>query len=280
MSKVYFPGCGFGFWYLLGIFLKNKKIIEENNMIISGSSAGSIICFTSLLKPEYLNIEFLVSISEKVKNDLSCVYLNIYEYIHKYYQYSIPYFDYENLEAKLSRIRIQLTKVSFNFFMIPQFTKLIVTPRNLNHLKELVIASCQIPFYSRSKDHLIFRKVDNILAIDGSFIDILDNLYGNFKEDYDIHIKVDIKTILQIPKKEDCLKMFYRGIMELKNNIYKTIINYNNIVPKLNLILQNNQSFSNIIDNFKSPPINKIFLLQNQDLQNKDEDNQHTDQKN
>ena len=45
MYNIYFPPCGFGFWYELGILNSNKY----DNYNLYGSSAGSLICLLSLL---------------------------------------------------------------------------------------------------------------------------------------------------------------------------------------------------------------------------------------
>lgn len=52
MTKtIYFPACGFGFWYLLGKYSHIHN--ETSNHILIGSSAGSLICFCSLIDRKY-----------------------------------------------------------------------------------------------------------------------------------------------------------------------------------------------------------------------------------
>jgi len=58
VKKYYFPPIGFGFWFQLGVL----NSIKNNNYIIYGSSAGSIICLMNILKPEDRKLEKNINI--------------------------------------------------------------------------------------------------------------------------------------------------------------------------------------------------------------------------
>ena len=80
MYNVYFPACGFGFWYELGIL--NSKDYENYN--IYGSSSGSLICLLFLLDKEEREIKKILEeciYIENIINSKNIVSkLNLYNY--------------------------------------------------------------------------------------------------------------------------------------------------------------------------------------------------------
>lgn len=199
MLSYYFPGGGFGFWYLLGIYIKIREITPNSNSYkLVGCSAGSLICLVSLLKEEYINFDFLLFIYKQSTKEQGRI-LNIYMLIHKLCEVVKDYIDYEKLSLNLQNLRIHITEINFFLGCIPKLKKKIAIPIDLEDLKYLILASCQIPILGRSQNHCFFIEIHNKLYIDGMFsenqlneedciqkIDSWGHLSLNFPSDYQI----------------------------------------------------------------------------------------------
>ena len=169
MSTLYFPGGGFGFWYLLGIYLKKREQQNENiKYQLVGCSAGSLICLVSLLKEEYINFYFIFEIYHQAINNQKGI-VNTYCLLDSLFILIEDYLDYEKLSLNLQNLAIHITEVNFICGCLPHFRKKIIQPENLSHLKKLCLSSCQIPFFGRSPDHCCFLLLDNKLVLDGMF---------------------------------------------------------------------------------------------------------------
>ena len=66
MLKVHLPGCGFGFWYIYGIFHNLKLYKPQEELTLSGKSGGAVVCFLSLLKEEHQDFKFLLEQGEQM----------------------------------------------------------------------------------------------------------------------------------------------------------------------------------------------------------------------
>ncbi len=67
--QIYFPACGFGFWYLLGKYERMKHDKNSNNLI--GSSGGSLICVCSLIDKKYPLYDTAMDCAKKVFDEYS-----------------------------------------------------------------------------------------------------------------------------------------------------------------------------------------------------------------
>jgi hypothetical protein len=167
MKKYYFPPVGFGFWYQFGVLNK----IKNKNYQIYGSSAGSIICLINILKPkdrELRNIIFIISkIRSKYKYNV-----NLYNYILDFIKQVfiiIQYYDDKYILNKLDNTFIEVSQIH-TFYNLPyKISSSFIKPKNLLHLKDLVIASCFVPFATIYNYNPLFYKIDNKFYFDGFF---------------------------------------------------------------------------------------------------------------
>ena len=182
MNKYYFPPCGFGFWYQLGVL---KNISLENSKIY-GSSAGSLICLASLLKEDDREFNKLLKICLKIQEDINnknfFSKFNMYNYVDQFSNKMLKIINtYPNnkIEKKLSNISIEVTRINW-YYIFPYFTKEIITPKNLVELKTLIIGSCYIPLISYCNNPFYFN-IDNKMYIDGYFSNLFysKNKYVN-----------------------------------------------------------------------------------------------------
>lgn len=161
MKKLYFPPSGFGFWYQLGVFNR----IYESNDIILGCSSGSLICLISILNKEDRNFERMSEIALKIqKEKLKYINLHVYvsEFINSIFEI-INTYDDNYIKKKLSKIGIIIS--TLNYYSL---VKKIITPDNLHHLRDCIIASCYIPIISRHKN-LFYYQFSGMYCIDGAF---------------------------------------------------------------------------------------------------------------
>jgi len=161
-KSYYFPPCGFGFWYQLGVFDQ----IKNDDNILYGSSAGSLICLISLLKDEDYDLLNLINLAKQVKDNNS---FNLYKYTNQFVSEIIKIissYDDDYINKKLDNINIEITLIKF--YIIPYFQSVYVKPKDLNHLKNLIIASCYVPFISYH-ENLFYYKYENMYIIDGFF---------------------------------------------------------------------------------------------------------------
>lgn len=176
MNKYYFPASGFGFWYQLGVL---EKIYNED-IEIHGCSSGSIICLMSLLKDEDRKFTVVGEIADKIRK--SRFSINIYYYLDELFKKElevIKNYDEEFVKKRLSKINIEMCQVKFNYF-IPYFKKIIGKPKNLQELRDFVISSCYVPFFSYHNNPFYF-KINNSIYIDGFFASFSNN-NNNFKK--------------------------------------------------------------------------------------------------
>jgi hypothetical protein len=111
METIYFPACGFGFWYLLG---KYERIREnQSQYILSGSSAGSLICLCSLL--DFGNDDNFTENVARVASDTldecrkQSYFLNYHNMNNIFISKLIAYIG-KDYQQQITRLRIQTTK--------------------------------------------------------------------------------------------------------------------------------------------------------------------------
>lgn len=199
MTKLYFPGGGFGFWYLLGVYMKLRDT-EPNfkNYQLIGCSAGSLICLVSLLKKEYINFNFCVSLYEEARNHQKGI-INTYVLINSLFNLTVDYIDYENLSLNLSNLYIHTTEITFFWGCLPCVKKNIEQAVNLEYFRQLCLSSCQLPFFGRSTDHCCFINLNNKLLFDGMFSETqLEEQEYDQKLDASSHLSLNFPSIIQI----------------------------------------------------------------------------------
>ncbi len=83
IKKYYFPPCGFGFWYQLGVL----ESIKDSEYKLYGSSAGSLICLVSLLDSDE-KVNYLLNKALMIKqliNKRGIIQIfNIYNYVSEF----------------------------------------------------------------------------------------------------------------------------------------------------------------------------------------------------
>ena len=199
MTKLYFPGGGFGFWYLLGIYMKLRDTLPNfRNYQLIGCSAGSLICLVSLLKEEYINLEFFVFLYQQAREEQSGM-LNTYDLINSLFNLTVDYIDYENLSLNLSNLYIHTTEITFFWGCLPCVKKNIEQAVNLEYFRQLCLSSCQLPFFGRSTDHCCFINLNNKLLFDGMFSETqLEEQEYDQKLDASSHLSLNFPSIIQI----------------------------------------------------------------------------------
>lgn len=239
MYNIYFPPCGFGFWYELGILNSNKY----ENCNLYGSSAGSLICLLSLLDKEERNIYNILNDCIDIKNIIysksSFAKLNLYNYSSLLCEKIIKKLEKKELKKineKLDKIYIEVTEIKLLYGIIPYITSEYIKPKNLLELKNLILGSCYIPLLSFYKN-IFYYKFNNKYYIDGYI--------GSFiNKDKENIIKINCsKYISLIPcNKKIAIELYNNG---LNNNIK---VNDNNIILKIYYIIY--YSLKNLINLF------------------------------
>ena len=178
-KKLYFPPCGFGFWYQLGVL----DSIEEKDIYLYGASAGSLICLVSLLNRKDREISKILKKCEVIQSDIFkkgiINYFNIYNYSSRFSEEIINQisekYSEEMIKKKLQYINIQVTEIKFENGIFPHLESNFINPKDLKELHELIIASCYIPLLSYFKS-IFYYKYNNKYLVDGYF--------GKFKLDF------------------------------------------------------------------------------------------------
>lgn len=198
LETIYFPACGFGFWYLLGKYEHIRK--NQSQYILTGSSAGSLICLCSLVDfGDDVNFaDKIIQIASDTLDEYKkqTILLNYYIlqniFISKLFEYIDEISD--KTQQQLKRIRIQTTIVRPPFW----FEKQQTTPTSLTHLRELCLASCYIPLISNYDNRPTYF-INGEHHIDGSFID----MYIPNTESFN----VPKYNLFEMPSKEKALNM-------------------------------------------------------------------------
>ena len=197
MNTYYFPACGFGFWYLLG---KYQQIDRTKNDIYIGSSAGSLVFVCSLIDRKHNLFETLVDCAHSALRQTTNVF-NLHTLVSHFLDNIELLIDRDNLESKLSRIRIQVTEISG--FAVRKHQ---IQPTSLNHLKQLCLASCYIPIVSNYNYRLRYA-IDGMNCVDGFIADLYSpNVFQTFN--------VYPYRGLIIPSKERVAEMYLTGLNE------------------------------------------------------------------
>ena len=155
METIYFPAGGFGFWYLLGKYEHIRE--KQSQYILSGSSAGSIICLCSLVDfGEHNFFEMIVKLALEVLGEYKqrTYYINMYLLVDLFISKLFSHIDEtsEKTKEQLERLRIQTTVFHPPFW----FEKRQTTPTSLAHLRELCLASCYIPLVANCGNRLTY----------------------------------------------------------------------------------------------------------------------------
>ena len=241
MYNVYFPACGFGFWYELGIL--NSKDYENYN--IYGSSSGSLICLLFLLDKEEREIKKILEeciYIENIINSKNIVSkLNLYNYSSLLCDRIIKKLEKKEskkINEKLEKIYIEVTEIKKMYGIIPYIKSKNINPKNLLELRELVISSCYVPILSYYKS-LFYYELNNKYYIDGIFGNLISKKRNNI-------IKINsLKYSLFIPINK-----------ETAENLYNEGLNSNNkedniIIILLNIIYCNIKNLVNIMIYYK-----------------------------
>lgn len=198
----YFPPCGFGFWYLLGRY---ETIKTDENVILVGASAGSLICVCSLLTKEDLIINVL-KCAEETRKEYKTI--NLYLIITIFIDKLFNHIDRTNLETNLNKIRIQTTELTGWRSIVKHQIK----PKTLSHLRELVLASCYIPILS-NYNNLLYFNVDGKKMCDGIFVDFyVKNVFTTF----DVTNYTNAIDLIIIPSNTKIIKMYNEGLSDGK----------------------------------------------------------------
>jgi hypothetical protein len=205
MKTIYFPPCGYAFWYVFGKF-KSFENIKEYDLI--GSSSSSIICLISLLKPEHQTYELIMEIAEKVQSNITFPF-NLNNLFIECFDGLLEYIDVENLEENLKRIKIQVTRIKSWAYIIPTLEREVLSPKNLSEFREMGIAASYIPFISRIYPLFFCYSINGKYYIDGGFYDVL---YGKFR--YDITFETRKYSSMTAPSKSRCYEMYLKGLHE------------------------------------------------------------------
>lgn len=243
MYNIYFPACGFGFWYELGIL--NSNNYENYNLY--GCSSGSLICLLSLLDKEEREINIILNECIDIKNIMSSknilAILNLYNYSSLLCDKIIKKIEKKELKKineKLDKIYIEVSEIKFIYNIIPYIKSEIIKPKNLLELKELIICSCYIPILSYYKS-LFYYKFNNKYYIDGIFGHLIKKkTYVDSKNNMKINCMK--YSLLVLCNEEMAKELYNKGLnnnIKNDNNIILTIyyIIYNNIKSLINLFL-------------------------------------------
>jgi len=203
IKKYYFPPVGFGFWFQFGVL----NSIKNDNFYTYGSSGGSIICLLSILKPKDRNFENILSIFNKIRYNYK-YNINLYTFINDFIKQIfiiIQTYDEQYISNKLKTIFIEVSQIH-TYYIIPyKITSCFIQPENLSHLRQLVIASCYVPFFTVCNYNPLFYTIDNKKYFDGFF--------GSFSNHPDL-IKINSYKYSTLVPKNDAhfKKLYYLGI--------------------------------------------------------------------
>ena len=182
-------------------------------MTLSGKSGGAVVCFLSLLKEEHQDFRFLLEQGEQMHDseEKHCL-VNLYNYVNHFCHRLVPYIDTAALEERLSRIVIVTTKVTTCMGCIPSNLQMEHhTPTSIEHMIDLVCASCYVPVLSRTNCNPCCYTLDDEWAIDGAFLDMF---YEEVHPETDMIIHNDNHSKFSIPTKHECILMYYEGLFK------------------------------------------------------------------
>jgi len=193
MKHYYFESCGFGFWYLLGVYIRNQKRLKR--CILSGSSGGALICLCSLLPKKHRNYRTILRLANTAKDKT-----NLYEITYLFVDELIKLIKFN--PNKLKRIRIQVTRLQTSY---PFICREHITPVSLSELREACIASAYIPYISNYNNQLYYTIGDSKYCVDGGFMEFF---YTNKNT-----IHVPYKFIgLKMPSESECKARYKEGL--------------------------------------------------------------------
>ena len=193
-KKYYFPPVGLGLWYQYGVL---HSLPKNENYDLYGSSGGSIICFTSILKEEDSNINSLLIISETIRKNCSGGY---YVYLTQFLKQMLlimQNYEEDYLSSKLSHIHIEVSE-----WTSKGATGHFIQPESLLEAYHLVIASCYVPFLFFHRNPF-FYEYKNHYYFDGFF-----NCFSNVSEEYTKINSYQYSTL--IPRSPQYNKNLYR----------------------------------------------------------------------
>jgi hypothetical protein len=195
MKQYYFESCGFGFWYLLGVYIRNKKAFD--NCVLSGSSGGALVCICSLLPKKHRNYRTIMRLANTAIDKT-----NLYEIIYLFVDELIKLIKFK--ANKLKRIRIQVTRLQTSY---PYVVREEIAPANLSELREACIASAYIPCISNYNNQLYYMIGDS-MCIDGG---IMEQFYTNENT-----IRVPYQFVgLKMPSETECKSRYNEGLQFL-----------------------------------------------------------------
>ena len=148
---IYFPACGFGFWYLLGVYMRMERqhTAIHRKHIIRGSSAGTMICLVSCLKDEYRSFDWIMNVSQQIRDKYTRIgsLPNLRVIAGEFANHLIRAADPEKLEYCFDNqcLEIQISRITW-CGLKPE----IISPTSIEELMELVAISCTIPLISRN----------------------------------------------------------------------------------------------------------------------------------
>lgn len=196
MKRTFFPGCGFGFWFLLPhLFL----VADDHH--IGGASGGSLMCLIALLPKEHRTYNFIMKQALEVFNESSFP-LNIYDLLHSFVHKLSKYLEGDNVNRNIKRMSVQLTQITL---YPPSLERVFVFPQTMEELLEYILISTYIPVLARNEQGDFFYNRDGNLYLDGAFYDMV---YGAGEDS----IANDYSSIpWYIPSEVACREMFIAG---------------------------------------------------------------------
>lgn len=221
---VYFPACGFGFWYLLGVYMRMVRDIPpqshiHQHYIIRGSSAGSMMCLVSCLKDQYLSFDWIANTAEKIRNKYTKTgrIPNLRIIVKEFIGHLVRAADPEKLKYCFDNrcLEIQISRVTC-CGLVPE----IVSPIFIEEFMELMEISCTIPLMSRNLNPFgnfqiccARRRHNNSASwccsasyVDGGFVE-----YCASPEPADMIVSIKYRTII-IPSREWCERTWKEGL--------------------------------------------------------------------
>lgn len=218
MLRIILPGCGFGFWYIYGIYHQLIDRYPDEIFLMLGKSGGAVVCFLSLLKKEYQQFSFLLHICEEIKaeEDKKCIF-NLHRYVKDFCERLIPFLDKNTILKKMPYIHINTTKVSTRFKCIPSRIKTKSwTPKTVEHMIQLICASCYVPILSRTNCNPCCFLLEDECMIDGAFLDLFFDSKENTSSFEKVHSQYSQFTL---PSREECIEMYYSGYLNSYPNV-------------------------------------------------------------
>ena len=199
IKKYYFPPVGFGFWFQFGVL----NSFKDNNYFIYGSSGGSVICLLSILKSQDRYFKDILNIFNKIRYKYK-YNINLYYFINDFIKQIfiiIQTYDEEYISNKLKTIFIEVSQIHCYYNIPFKITSSFIQPTNLLHLRQLIIASCYVPFFTIYNYNPLFYTINKKKYFDGFF--------GSFSNHPDL-IKINsYKYSTLVPKNDIHFKKLY-----------------------------------------------------------------------